>query len=372
MAKKRSNGEGSIVRMPSGNWRGIIMDGYTKEGKRNMVSFTAPTKGEVQQKIRNYRAARENGMAAQSEDNKFRVWADSWYEDHKTQIQPSTYSGYQYTLKLLKKEFGDSSIDAIRTLDINRFLNKLYENGDSISKISKCRSMLIQIFDAAESNDAVKRNPARLAKVLRNKDVEVNQKDSFTEEEVRQLMDHLPNNKVGHSIRTMLGSGIRVQELLALDEKDIADDGSVIHISKAVKMVDGKAVLGPPKSKNSIRDVPIPGSYRASLMYLKANSGKAFIWCSGRGNMLYGVGTFRKWYYQALKETGNVRLLPPHCCRHTYVSRLEAKGVPMEQIARLVGHSKITTTNGYLHVQEKVLKDAVAVLSKDEKEDDAA
>ena len=102
MATRRSNREGSITKLPSGSWRVIIMDGYTKDGKRNMVSFTAPTRTAAVQKMRKYQYERENDLiVARSKDNQFGTWADSWYEDHKTQVQPSTYSGYLYTLNLL-------------------------------------------------------------------------------------------------------------------------------------------------------------------------------------------------------------------------------------------------------------------------------
>lgn len=294
------------------------------------------------------------------DDNQFGAWADIWYEDHKTQVQPSTYSGYQYTLKLLKEAFGDVIIDTIRPIDINRYLNRLHEGGSSHSKISKCRAMLIQIFDFAEGNDAVKKNPARFAKSIRNNDY-ASGKDSFTEEEVDTLLTKLPYNKLGHGIRALLGSGMRVQELLALKPKEIADDGSSIHICRAVKMVDGKATEGPPKSKAGYRDIPIPAAFRASVLYLKTHANGKYIWCND--DKLHCVGTFRKWYYDMLQDIPGVRPLPPHCCRHTYVSLLEARGVPMEQIARLVGHSKIATTKGYLHIRENTLQDAVDVLN---------
>ena len=361
--KRRSNGEGSFTRLKSGTWRGMIMDGYTREGKRNMVSFTAPTKGEVQQKIRIYLATREEGVLASSTDNHFDVWADNWYLDHKNLVQESTYANYRYTLNQLKTAFSGKQIDSIRPMDISRYLNGLYENGCSSSAISKCRAMLIQVFDYAESNEAISRNPARLAKVIRNREDNSNSKDAFTEEEFQTLMRELPNNKLGHSIRVLLISGLRVQELLALRAEDIAEDGSMIRVNRAVKTVDGKAELGCTKSKRSVREIPIPKDYQVYVRYLREHSGKAFIWCSGRGNLLYGVGTFRKWYYRALQPIVGVRPLPPHCCRHTYVSRLESRGVPMEQIAQLVGHSNIMTTSGYLHLRTAVLENAVSVLN---------
>lgn len=364
MATRRANGDGNIVKLKSGTWRGSVMDGYTSNGKRNIVSFTAPSKSEVLQKMRKYQHDRENDLIiAKSKDNYFSAWADRWYEDHKTQVQASTYDGYFYTLKILKEAFGEIMIDAIRPHDINQFLAELYSDGCSYSKVSKCRVMLIQIFDFAEGNDAVKKNPARFAKSIRNNADFESGKDSFTEEEVELLLAKLPCSMLGHSIRLLLGSGMRVQELLALKAEDINEDCSIIRIRRAVKMVSGKAELGPPKSRSSYRDIPIPQLYRASVWYLKEHGGKEFIWSSGRGNNLHCVGTFRKWYYRALKDVGDVRLLPPHCCRHTYVSRLEEKGIPMEQIAKLVGHSKISTTDVYLHVRANTLQMAVDVLN---------
>ena len=365
--RRKSNGEGSIKKQASGSWRGQLMDGYNSEGKRKIVSFTAPTKGEVQRKIREFLAAKEAGeIVIQTRGKEFSYWADLWYEDHKSQVQPSTYSGYKYTLNLLKDGFDGRMITDIKTVAINKFLNGLAEEGCSVSKISKCRAMLIQIFDFAESNEAVKRNPARLAKVMRDMDKAETKKDAFRDEEVKRLREKLPKDKLGHSIRLLLGSGLRVQELLALKKEDIAEDGSMLEVKRAVKMVDGKAVLGTTKSKAGMRVVPIPESYRESALYLRSHCGEALIWCSGHKNLVYGVGTFRKWYYRALKDVGGVRLLSPHNCRHTYVSRLEEKGVPMEQIARLVGHTKITTTDGYLHVQAKALQAAVDVLNDKE------
>ena len=84
--------------------------------------------------------------------------------------------------------------------------------------------------------------------------------------------------------------------------------------------------------------------------------------CSG-GNPLYGVGSFRRRFYTALKNVGQVRKLSPHCCRHTYVTMLQANGVPMETIAALTGHSDIKTTEGYLHQSADTLAKAVEVLN---------
>jgi integrase len=57
------------------------------------------------------------------------------------------------------------------------------------------------------------------------------------------MMSKLPHNKIGWSIRIMLGTGIRPQEPLALEPKHIAEDGSSITIEQAVVMDKATAEL---------------------------------------------------------------------------------------------------------------------------------
>lgn len=370
MTRKRSHGEGSVKRLPNGTWRAQLMDGYKDDGRRNIISFSGKTKGEVLEQLRRYKFERETLRTSVGKQTPFSHWADVWYADYKTQVQPSTYSNYQYTLKLLKEHFGIRNLRDIKVLDINRFHDALYKKRLSKSYITKCRAMLIQIFDAAEANELILHNPARKAKSIRDKGAteasvtESGKKDAFTDKEQDALKNGLEDDLMGHSIQLMIGSGVRSQELLALSPTDIAEDGSTISISKAIKMVGGVPTLGPPKSSRGKRIIPIPEKYRQHAIYLRTHGGRKYIWTSGRESGLFDVGVFRKRYYRAIKKVAGVRPLSPHCCRHTYISNLEKKGVPMEQIARLAGHSRISTTDGYLHTDLTTLANAVSVLNE--------
>ena len=163
MAGKRAHGEGYITQTPNGKWRGQLMDGNDPiTGKRIIISFTAPTKREVLQKIQNYKLEKEQKKKAPPMT--FSQWADRWYEDYRTQVEPSTYSNYKYTLQDLKEHFGKAELTAIRPMDINDYLTGLLRKGYSHSKISKCRAMLIQILDSALVNGLLDRNPARAAR----------------------------------------------------------------------------------------------------------------------------------------------------------------------------------------------------------------
>lgn len=314
MAGKRSNGEGSIRKLKSGNWQCEMMIGYTDEGKRNVIRFSGRTRSEVLQKMREYQDMKDK----QVQINKNLIlaeWADTWYADYKSQVQASTYSGYKYTLSIIKARLGSHKLRELLPIHINRMQDGLIKDGYSLSQIRKCRAMLIQIFDAADNNNLVVQNPARKAKILRDKDNSLNrpryEKDAFTSEELQNLQNSLEKNLVGASIRLMLNTGLRVQELLALAPDDIAEDGSTIQVSKAIKMVDGIPTLGPPKSKKSNRLIPVPEVVREYAIYLRTHGGKDLVWSQLGANPYYSVGSFRRRYYTALKNVGGVRKLSP-------------------------------------------------------------
>lgn len=368
MAIKRCPyGGGSIKKNPSGTWRAQIMDGYRPDGKRNIVSFSGKTKAEVKDKINRYWQAKEQGELSKVVKTPFSEWADTWYADYKTQVQPSTYCNYQYTLKVLKNYFGKKPIEQIKAMDVNKFHNYLLSADLSRSYVTKCRAMLIQVFDAAEANEIISSNPARKSKGIKVlptiEDEAESKKDAFTDTEQEILRKYLPDNMTGHTVKVMLGTGVRTQEVLALLPEDIAEDGSTVSISKAIKMVNGVPTLGPPKSRKGKRIIPVPEDYRADALYLREHTGKPYVWTSKRENGLFDVGAFRRRYYTMIKKIPGVRPLSPHCCRHTYISNLEKRGVPMEQIARLAGHSRISTTDGYVHADMATLSNAVAVLN---------
>lgn len=376
MAKrKRSNGEGSVRKLRNGKWRGQLMDGFKSNGKKNIVNFVGTTKVEVLDQMRNYQNTRERMDITVSRNLTFEDWSSTWYKDMENQVQPSTYAGYQYTLAKLQAHFKGKLLRDIKVLHINRYFDSLHRQGLSNSYITKLKAMLIQIFDYALANELVLSNPARASKSVKPlrtastvAEVGGAKKDTFTEDEQALLMQHLTHDLTGNSIRVLLGSGMRVQELLALTPQDIAEDGSRIHITKAIEMVNGNPQLGPTKSARGERIIPIADDYRPYAKYLREQGGPTYIWFSlKRASLLFDVGTFRRRYYRALAQIPGVRRLSPHCCRHTYISNLEREGVPMEQIARLAGHSKIETTDGYLHVNDQTLADAVQVLNhKDE------
>lgn len=263
---------------------------------------------------------------------------------------------------MLKEGFYHRPLTVIRPIDIENFLKGMRRDGRSDSYISKARGMLYQIFQKAEANDLVRRNPVRLAEKMRATGT-AKRKEAFTTAEVAHLMKVLPDDRMGLSIRLLLGTGMRMQELLALEPQFIEEDGSVIHIRQAVKVVKGTVSIGSPKSKDSIRDIPVPLNVRPCAIKLRDTTDQ-FIWESPKTGLPCNPTHFRDVFRKSLEEAGDVRLLTPHSCRHTYVSQMQALGVDIQTIQSIVGHADTEMTEHYLHVQESIRQSAIQLFSE--------
>ena len=360
MAKRRTNGEGTIRRRKNGRWECTIMDGFQSNGKRKYKSFYGDTQAEVKKKMQAYCRAKEVGLLS-GMDYSFPEWADIWYDSHLDNIKPTTQESYKYTLCLLKNGFSRRKLAEIKAYDVEQLLKKLRREGRSDSCLAHCRGMLFQIFNKAEANDLIPKNPVRFAEKMRKGPPR--RKEAFTAEEVQLLMDNLPENQIGWSIRLMLGTGMRTQELLGLEPRHIAKDGSTITIEQAVCMDKGTASLGTPKSFDSYRTIPVPENLRCYAKLLRDTPDK-FIWESPKKpGMPCNPSHFRTLFKKALEGVEGVRYLTPHSCRHTYVSQMQMLGVDLATIQSIVGHADVDMTKHYLHVQEPVKLAAIEKFS---------
>lgn len=358
---KRKQGEGTLRQHDNGRWECTIMDGFHSDGRRRYKSFFGDSEEEVIEKRDAYRRAQDTGFL-DGIDWTFSEWADVWFDQHKDNIKPTTQENYVYTLRILKSAFGRRRLEEIRAMDIEILLKKLRREGRSDSCLAQCRGMLFQIFNKAEANDLVKKNPVRFAEKMRKKPPK--RKECFTAEEVHTLLKELPEDRIGWSIRLLLCTGMRTQELLGLEPRHIAEDGSSITIEQAVVMVKGTAMIGTPKSFDSYRCVPVPKAFRYCARLLR-DTDKKFIWEMSKMGYPCNPSAFRSKYKAAIEAIEGVRYLSPHSCRHTYVSQMQSLGVDLATIQSLVGHADVDMTKHYLHVQDPIKLAAIAKFDKE-------
>ena len=353
---KRAHGEGTLSQKKNGTWQCQIMVGRKPDGTRDIRTFSGKTQKEVKAKRDEFLRKKEAGLLT-GKEIRFDEWADMWFEHHKENVKPTTAEGYKYTLRILKDHFGRRKLSDIKAMDIEQFLRQLRKEGRSDSALAQCRGMLFQIFKKAVANDYLMKNPVEYAEKMRKGPPK--RKEAFTADEVRYLMENLPEDKIGWSIRLLLATGMRTQELLGLEPRHIAKDGTSITIEQALVRIKGSVAIGTPKSYDSYRTIPVPPLAQYCARALRDGAGK-FVWNSPKiSDQPCNPSHFSNLFKKALERVENVRVLTPHCCRHTYVSQLVALGVDLKTIQSIVGHADVDMTLYYAHAQESSRQDAV-------------
>lgn len=358
---KRGNHEGTFRKRKDNRWEARVMDGYRANGKPLIRSFYGKTKRQAREKLKQFLSDKASGLDL-DRDYLFGEWAGIWYEEYCNDVTETTRENYKYILKVLVEAFGNIPLRNIRPLDIQRFLRELQQQGRSYSYISKCKGLLHAIFRKAQANYLVGgNNPVEYVDKLRC--IDSKQREAFSTDEVERLMKFLKQDKMGISIRLLLGTGLRMGELLGLESSAIKDDGSEILVRQAVHLVKGKVKIGPPKTSAGYRDVPIPNNLRKYAIQLK-NCGEKYVWQSPNAEQPINPSTFRKKFKQAIGEVENVRVLTPHSTRHFYISMLTSLNVNQATIQALVGHSSYLATKRYIHVQRPDCLEAAELVAQ--------
>lgn len=366
MGRKRGSGEGTIRHLPSGRWVWITMDGYKDDGKTNYVRVHADTKKELLEEVENYKMKRSLSPAKKIPS--FREFSEMWFSRHKESLRVSSQNSYTYTLTKLQMYWENTPIDEVTASAVYDMLAHF----DKVEKLSssyvkKLRTMCFQVFQAAEADNLVAKNPVRYVKYKLDKEIVYaektsSKKDSFTDAEIRMVVECEEKSKWQDAFLLLLGSGLRVQELLTLRGSNIDETGMYIEVHDAVNMNGGVAEIGKTKSSHSIRTIPIPASLQHITEKWRHYDEHLIFESPKKKGKPLNPNTFRKGF-KAFCEKVGIRSLTPHCTRHTYVTKLREHGVDQEVVKALVGHARTGVTEGYNHISMKTLELEVKKIS---------
>lgn len=360
MPRKRGNGEGSLRQRADGRWSVTFTLGCDNNGKQLRKTVYGKTQKEAIEKGNVLKRQIEYGIVI-NKRIRFGEWADKWYKEFEGNVSDSTYEGYAYTQSLTKKLLGNRLLYSIKASDIETAIKQLITDGYSASQITKVKAMYNQIFRKAEADDLIGKNPVQLTERTRLPK-KTTSKDSYSIAELTRLFESLPKDRTGHAIRLSLACGLRPQELLALEKEHIDEDGSMVYIRQAVQLVKGKTRIGDTKSISGMRDIPVPSFALESAKYLREQA-SGFV-MKGKLDLPLNNKTWRTYYKKAIEQIEGVRTLPPHCCRHTYITLLHASGVDFDTIQTLAGQSDEDATRGYMHIKNDVTVKAVGLLEQ--------
>lgn len=313
----------------------------TIDGKRK--AFYGTSQREVNEKIKEYLLTQEEKKDA---GEKFSVVAEDWYWSHEDKVSPTTRKSYRAIYNKAVEQFGDMYIADITIRQISAYVNSLEF---SRKTMRNHLSVISQIFEHGIIYYGLTENPCDHIRITSGKPS--TKRRALTEEETEIVKQSL-NAPGGLFAYTLLYTGLRRGEILALQYKDIDREAKLIHVTKSAYYVGNRPQIKTPKTESGVRDVILLPELERVLPKGKPSN---YIF-SNDGKEPYSDDQARTLWENYCKATGLT--VTPHYLRHNYATILFKSGVDVKTAQYLLGHSDIhTTMNIYTHLQQSMLEE---------------
>lgn len=296
-------------------------------------------------------------------------WSLKWLEDYKQGVVGQAW--YDDMNSLIRNhivpEIGPMRIRDVRPMHLTRLLNKHVDMSDS--HMHKLIIVLKQIFDAAEENDLIGKDPAKRIKPPQKPEKHTYRTITDQERDLTlRTAEKYPEE--GLFFLIMLFCGLRPQEVSRLQMSDYDKKNRTITVQRARK-ADGSTAG--PKSAAGAREVPVP-DYLADRLDRIHKKPAELIVTSEQGQPLTKTSQRRLWkkfkrkmdiengaelFRRQVVESTLADDFVPYCYRHTYCTDLQDAGVPVTVAQKLMGHSSIkVTADIYTHHTQTSFEDA--------------
>ncbi|KUG26669.1 hypothetical protein ASZ90_003491 [hydrocarbon metagenome] len=189
----------------------------------------------------------------------------------------------------------------------------------------------------------------------------------ITEQELEHVLNKIDVDVVRDVVVFGYYTGLRLSEIVNLKWKNVDLNSNVIIVGDEVFETKGKnqryvpicdEVRGVLESRTPSCVLPTPR--RTSL---EKGEKKSYVFCKENGERYTG-DYFSKRFKKACRDAGLNEAYHFHSLRHSFASNLAQRGVSIYVIKDLLGHSSISTTEIYSHLNVDSLREAVGKLNK--------
>ena len=251
-----------------------------------------------------------------------------------------TLSYYKATIEAMLKTV-KIAVRKISTEDMRIYLTD-YQKRNNCSKVTvdNVRRNISSFFSWLEEENYILKSPMRrIHKIKTNQQI----KEVISDEDIEKLRDHCSCKRDLAMIDLLYSTGIRVGELVNLNISDVDFEArECVVFGKGGKE---RRVYFDAKSKLHLQ------SYIASR---KDNNPALFVTLDSPNDRLKISGVEIR--IRKLGQSLNLSKIHPHKFRRTMATRAIDKGMPIEQVQKILGHSQIDTTMQYAMVNQSNVK----------------
>lgn len=284
----------------------------------------------------------------------FATVAALWKADKKQYVKTSTYATYCLLVRChLVPELGGRT--DVTEEDAQALVNRKLAAGLSRKTVRDIVTVLRMILRFAARRNLM---PARRIEVTFPTERERREPEVLTLANQRRLMTHVREhfNFRNLGICICLSAGLRIGEVCALQWEDIDTAAGIIRVRKTLQRIwlaDGSErinalVLDSPKTRNSIREVPMTRELLALVRPLKKMVRSDFYVLTNDAAPME-PRTYRAWFDRLQRQLGLPRMRF-HGLRHSFATRCIESRCDCKTVSVLLGHSSVSTTlNLYVH-----------------------
>jgi len=244
------------------------------------------------------------------------------------------------------------NLNSIRQIHIRNFIRYLNDQNLSSSSINRSFSSIRSYHKFLSGEEKISHNPTQLLEPPKQSK---KLPKVLSVQEVNEIINSVNlESSMGYRdmaiLETLYSAGLRVSELCALEMNNILFDSSMLRIlgkgnkeryvplgSKAIKLIDDYCKY-----------------VRSKLVDKKHSDGNVFL--SKNGKQLTRMTIFnimKKWTL----ISGINKAISPHTFRHSFATHLLEGGADLRAVQEMLGHSDISTTQIYTHLDNEYLKE---------------
>ena len=271
-------------------------------------------------------------------------------EKHASQNTLSSYMRDLNQFAAWLKEHQVTDLSAVRQSTVSEYVEWMTSKGKSAATVTRSIASIKSLYAYLQGKGVVKSNPAkgvatvkverRFPEILTSREVEL-----FLEQpqcvDAKGYRDHA-------MLELLYATGIRVSELIALNEKDVSLSAGVIRC----------------ESKGKERIIPLyPAAVKALGDYIRdvrprliADPEEEALFVNMTGERMSRQGFWK--IVKHYQETAQIKKeITPHTLRHSFAVHLLENGADLRSIQEMLGHADISSTQIYTHVVKKQLMD---------------
>lgn len=344
----------------------------------------------IQKKLAEKRYEAEHGLEYKAAKTTLNDWFEVWLHDYKlNKIKPTSRQNYENLYDCqLRNTLGPFYLSQIKPIQIQKVYNDFMAKGLSSKYLHCMNAILYNLFDMAVRNELLQKNPCDgvIKPPLGHTERRV-----LSLEEQSRFLRFIRQEQWAFSeptLTVLLGTGMRVGELLGLNWEDLDFEHKTISISKTMVYVKNRDTgkfqfaVQTPKTRHGRRTIPMQKHVEQALLRQRAlqqtlrtrpdwapqKEFTQLVFCgrNGQPRQRTAIQCTLNRIVRAMnaEETKLARKegrepvlmehLHPHALRHSFATRCFEVDMPPKTVQQLLGHASIQMTMDlYTHVSEQ-------------------